>query len=1040
MKKIFSETENRKGLTFVELLIVIAVIAVLVTIAIIAISPQERIAAARDNRREADLYAVWSAIESRVYHGGGRWEDEACEPIPQGKSLVASEHYQTDEIRTYDLYDCLGDYLENFVYDPIDGEPIDEDGKYTTDYYVGTDYKGNIYLKSRGETRKIVIGALEDLYEIRIFTEEGGSTNPSSGIHFFPKDDEVPVEAIPGEGWGFKEWVGDYPEGGAEEREITVKMDEELKTVTAHFIDYEDCSNQESVTWSENDGLGNDCGPSTFGSGSTYHGNTNTVYYDNNYEGSAVYLCDEGNWEFQEGGCAEEMYNLEIGVHGDGSTNPLSGNYTYSYGSEVNIIAEANEGWYFKEWAGDYPSGQSGNESITIEMDADKSVTAVFEEYGTCSNSSSVTWSHNDGTGDDCGPSSFGWGSTAHGDTNSTSYLDDYDGEATYLCNDGTWEFQSGSCEVAEYDLTVSKDEEGTVSPLPGTYSYSYGTEVDIVATPDEGWEFDQWTGDYPSGGRYEEEITIEITGNKSVTANFVEDFSSCSNTTEVTWSHNDGMGDDCGPTTFGWGITGHGDNNYASYSNDYEGSATYQCNDGTWEFQSGSCSLQEYSLTISTDGDGSTDPWPGTRSYSLGTEVTVVADPDSGWEFSHWSGDYPSGQSESASITIEMNADKSVTANFVKEYADCSNSESVEWSHNSGVGDDCGPTAFGWGTTSHGGTRNAYYSNDYEGSASYQCNDGNWSFQSGSCQLKSYQLTIDSGGGGYTNPSEGTYTHTHGDSVSVSAISHSGWEFSHWSGDYPSGQSGSANITIEMDADKSVTAYFETPHGWSCGDVFIDDRDGEAYRTVEIGSQCWFAENLRAGEDTSGVNLQHLQSSYDWDLMSDQAPIYAVPEGGASDYGHLYNGIAVDEESLCPSGWSIPLDGCWFQLSDYAAEESCDAGAEFEFQCEPTGAKLKKEAAGLPEFDIEVWNASHTDNNCDTGTEYNCLGFDALPAGSRESTGMFYGSGSNARFWSSTKNPDGWLWLHNLRNNEKGVLRFAHKLDYAHAVRCIQD
>jgi len=73
----------------------------------------------------------------------------------------------------------------------------------------------------------------------------------------------------------------------------------------------------------------------------------------------------------------------------------------------------------------------------------------------------------------------------------------------------------------------------------------------------------------------------------------------------------------------------------------------------------------QKFNLTININGQGTTNPIQGTHTYDEGTQVTVTANPVSGWEFDHWSGD-ASGSSNPINIT--MNNNKSITAHFEKE------------------------------------------------------------------------------------------------------------------------------------------------------------------------------------------------------------------------------------------------------------------------------------------------------------------------------------------------------------------------------------
>lgn len=68
------------------------------------------------------------------------------------------------------------------------------------------------------------------------------------------------------------------------------------------------------------------------------------------------------------------------------------------------------------------------------------------------------------------------------------------------------------------------------------------------------------------------------------------------------------------------------------------------------------------YTLSIAVNGEGTTNPSPGTHGYNEGTQVTVATLPASGWRFDHWGGD-ASGTSPTVAITMDSN--KSLIAYF---------------------------------------------------------------------------------------------------------------------------------------------------------------------------------------------------------------------------------------------------------------------------------------------------------------------------------------------------------------------------------------
>ncbi|MBS3782509.1 MAG: hypothetical protein KGY68_07905 [Candidatus Thermoplasmatota archaeon] len=68
---------------------------------------------------------------------------------------------------------------------------------------------------------------------------------------------------------------------------------------------------------------------------------------------------------------------------------------------------------------------------------------------------------------------------------------------------------------------------------------------------------------------------------------------------------------------------------------------------------------------SIDPSRGGTTDPEPGTHNFSEDGEITVTAIPEEGWRFTHWSGDVPEEKRGEREITISMDEDKNLTANF---------------------------------------------------------------------------------------------------------------------------------------------------------------------------------------------------------------------------------------------------------------------------------------------------------------------------------------------------------------------------------------
>jgi len=90
-----------------------------------------------------------------------------------------------------------------------------------------------------------------------------------------------------------------------------------------------------------------------------------------------------------------------------------------------------------------------------------------------------------------------------------------------------------------------------------------------------------------------------------------------------------------------------------------------------------------------------------------------------------------------------------------------------------------------------------------------------------------------------------------------------------------------------------------------------LTDQDGNIYRTVQIGTQTWMAENLRTTKYQNGQSINSITEKAKWNGLTTGAfASYDYTQSYDCPYGKLYNWYAVNNPNkLCPSGWHVK----WF-------------------------------------------------------------------------------------------------------------------------------
>ena len=219
-------------------------------------------------------------------------------------------------------------------------------------------------------------------------------------------------------------------------------------------------------------------------------------------------------------------------------------------------------------------------------------------------------------------------------------------------------------------------------------------------------------------------------------------------------------------------------------------------------------------------------------------------------------------------------------------------------------------------------------------------------------------------------------------------------------------------------------------------GTPTVTDIDGNTYNTVWIGNQCWMKENLRTTKYADGTIIEQ------GDSISYVTPYWYYPDSNASNistYGLLYNWKAVMHNSssssanpsgvqgICPTGWHVPSDAEWTQLTDYV-------GAQSQYQCYGSGYDIAKAMASTTGW-CTAGSVCAVGNNQNSN---NVTGFSALPAGIYY--GGYYDFGSYAWFWSSTEDDSDLAWCGYLCCHNAGVDRIYYDEFGGFSVRCVRD
>jgi uncharacterized repeat protein (TIGR02543 family) len=303
-------------------------------------------------------------------------------------------------------------------------------------------------------------------------------------------------------------------------------------------------------------------------------------------------------------------HTLTLNLVGSGSVEvdgvPYTEPITVENGSSLSLEAVANSGYQFDGWSGDL---NSANPQEVVAMDSDKTITATFSEIP-----------------------------------------------------------------ATEYTLTLNIDGNGTIAVNGDEYTaplaFAEGTEVELRAIADMGWQFDGYDGDFSSTN---ELVTVTMNGNMSISATFSEIpvyTITVSKVGEGTTTPAEGTHDYLEGATVSF---------YASPATGYEFEKWVI--GGTEYFTQSvehpvSTSIEavahfvetvqvQHTLAVSVVGNGTTNPPAGNHLFNEGAEASLTATPAEGWMFDKWVVNGSDVLDNPA--TVQINDDVTAVAHFTE-------------------------------------------------------------------------------------------------------------------------------------------------------------------------------------------------------------------------------------------------------------------------------------------------------------------------------------------------------------------------------------
>ena len=184
------------------------------------------------------------------------------------------------------------------------------------------------------------------------------------------------------------------------------------------------------------------------------------------------------------------------------------------------------------------------------------------------------------------------------------------------------------------------------------------------------------------------------------------------------------------------------------------------------------------------------------------------------------------------------------------------------------------------------------------------------------------------------------------------------------------------------------------------------DSRDGQTYKTVQIGDQVWMAENLNFKTDSSFCYNDSAEYCSKYGRLYKWAAAVGKSENECGN-GYACSLPSGNIQGVCPTGWHLPSEREWEYLMTAVG-----------------GCRIAYDAL---------------ESTSNDGTD--AFSFSALPAGYRNDKGNYYYAGRSVEsFWSSMESDKESAYSFGWCGDGRTCLSKNARKNSGYSVRCLKD